>query len=73
MHANYTANFPDSYGIHAYLHLDTHPTPLTWNANWIHDDPATPGNQPRGIIEVVPEPATLTLIALGGAVLLRRR
>jgi len=58
-------------GIHVYLHTDTHFQPRTW---W--ED--TPYDQvydfyARGVIEAVPEPTTLSLLALGGLLLARRR
>lgn len=65
---NYCSLFPQE-GVHAYLHLAYHPWPSTWNAEDSHDDPlhqTTPFDPVRGIIEVVPEPATLLLLAVGG-------
>ena len=60
-------------GLHWYLHTDTHPNPGTWWNGPQHDDPAQLDQLPRGIIEVVPEPATLALLAMGGLAVLRRR
>lgn len=54
-----------------YLHGEQHVNAGTWNDNPIHDTDWA--RQPQGIIEVVPEPATLSLLALGGLAMLRRR
>jgi hypothetical protein len=60
-------------GVHAYLHLANHDSPYLWNANTPHDDISNPAYHLLGIIEVVPEPTTLGLLALGGLALLRGR
>lgn len=55
--------FPQG-GIHAYLHVAPHPEAGTWNANPPHCEPE--GTRPAyGVIEVVPEPATLMWLTLG--------
>ena len=60
---------PDGEGNHGYLHPDSHPNPGTWynGSSWDGQ-----GDRALGIIEV-PEPATLSLLALGGLAVLRRR
>ena len=57
-------------GIHVYLHTATHHAPGTWWEDTPYD--TNPESYIRGIIEI-PEPATLSLIALGGLALLRKR
>jgi len=58
-------------GWHMYLHGSDHPgRPYLWNNNPVHD--SDPENYLPGIIEI-PEPATLSLLALGGLALIRKR
>ena len=60
-----------THGPKTYLHGGSHSLAGTWgNAAW-HND--TFDAHPRGIIEVVPEPATLMLMVLGGLALLKKR
>jgi hypothetical protein len=59
-------------GAHAYLHGASHTTGAgTWGRNPEHDVPV--GRNIRGVIEIVPEPVTLSLLALGGLAVVRRR
>jgi hypothetical protein len=64
-------------GTHAYLHLANHPDGAgKWNANNLHESNTPAGNHPMGIIEsntFAPEPAALSVIAVGSLALLRRR
>ena len=57
-------------GTHMYIHGMNHNTPETWNNNAPHDGYS---GIPRGVIEVVPEPATLFLLGLGGLMLRKRK
>lgn len=72
-----SATWPNWYslgghgGIHAYLHTDTHYQPGTWWEDTVYDTHTYA--YVRGIIEVVPEPATLSLLVLGGLFVARRR
>jgi len=63
--------FPQG-GIHMYIdginHIDG---PEKWNNNWMHDDLSD--YYPKGVIEIVPEPATLLLFGFGGLSLIRRK
>lgn len=62
--------FPCGFGVHMYIHGLNHDySPKTWNNNPDCDSYL----YPRGVIEVVPEPATLLLFGLGGLALLRKR
>ena len=54
-------------GDYVYLHVPPHPGAGTW---WNDQDEPY---RALGIIEVVPEPATLSLLVLGGLPLLRRK
>ncbi|MBI5789676.1 MAG: PEP-CTERM sorting domain-containing protein [Candidatus Schekmanbacteria bacterium] len=60
-------------GNFAYLHLAYHPYSETWNANPLHNDYYD--FNPKGIIEVVPEPLSALLLLSGGIPLaiLRRK
>jgi len=76
-YTNYFWEFPQG-GIHAYIHLRVNlpggvTQPGEWNANPLQDNPETPLYCPPGIIEVVPEPVTSSLLMLGGLAILRRR
>ncbi len=69
-YTNHYYRFPQG-GTRAYLHMAHHSSRGTWNANWEHDQKTA--YQPMGIVEVIPEPTTLSLLALGGLVALGRR
>lgn len=57
-------------GVHMYIHGMNHNHPETWNNNLPHDGYS---GIPRGVIEIVPEPATLLLLGLGSLMLRKRR
>lgn len=59
-------------GLHAYLHTDTHYQPGSWWEDTVYDG-IDPSFHVRGIIEVVPEPVTMSVLALGGLALLKRK
>jgi hypothetical protein len=58
-------------GPHMYLHTAAHWAPMTWNNNNWHD--LFSDHYIHGIIEFVPEPASLLLLALGAVPLIVRR
>ncbi len=66
---SYYSLWPEG-GEHAYIHCDNHPSPATWNAHDFHE---SPGAYPQGIIEVIPEPATAAMLAIGGLMVGQRR
>jgi Tol biopolymer transport system component len=55
---------PTYSGIHGYLGSNDCFFPQTWGWNPVHE--TNPSQQPYGIIEIVPEPATLLLVAPNG-------
>jgi len=57
---------------HWYITGSNHPRPGIWNCSALHDDFGSTYN-PRGVIEVVPEPATLCLLGIGSLVLFKRK
>ncbi|MCJ7544223.1 MAG: PEP-CTERM sorting domain-containing protein [Phycisphaerae bacterium] len=59
-----------SDGEYWYLHGNNHTEARYWNSNPVHN--TDPNEYPKGIIEI-PEPATLSLLALGGLMLIRKR
>ena len=69
-YTNLSDNWSNYTGTHAYLHGGNHPQPETWSHNPLHESYDT---NIRGIIEVVPEPAMLSVLVLGGLAMLRRR
>lgn len=58
-------------GIYMTMNGRYHWEPGTWNCSPAHD--TIPSHYLRGVIEVIPEPTTLSLFALGALALLRRR
>lgn len=62
-------------GTKAYLHVEGHYIPGTWNtAVYITNPDSGWGYEPAfGVIERVPEPTTIALLGLGGAAMMRRR
>jgi len=69
-YTNYYPSWPEG-GIKAYIMGNDHPSPGKWSANYMHE--SIPEYNARGIIEVIPEPATLLLLGLGGMILRKRK
>jgi hypothetical protein len=64
-------SFPYQNGIHMTFNGTYHGDAGTFNNNPAHD--TDPAQYMRGVIEVVPEPATLLFLALGGLLLKRKK
>lgn len=68
----YPGALPTYSGIHGYLESDdASPGSQTWG--WNPDHETILAQQPYGVIEIIPEPATVLLMGLGGVFLRRRK
>lgn len=72
-YTNWETNEPNNLQDEDYAHINGQNA--DWNGQWndLHDWGREGWTVPYGVVEVIPEPATLGLLLVGGMVLLRRR